>query len=768
VSAQEHPAYQEEKANLQYTLQRVNDEAKFITGRNKELHSEIARSKGKEGMDSAYRFACINLQHNISHLSTLDLVKEQAYFARLDFCEEGSTDNETIYLGKLGFVSRENSEVVIVDWREPIATLYYGGTEGTTSYEAPGGIVDCEVFLKRQMEIERDVIKRLVDAQISAALHGDTTGIPTDEFLLSRLGQHSDRRLRDIVSTIQKEQNSIIRASLDQPLVVQGVAGSGKTTVALHRLAYLLYRYRDKLAPDDVMVIAPNRVFLTYISDVLPSLGVHDVAQSTLAEYLQNVYGKGLKVISKRSGQFQADAEDPYAHIFSQAQAATTLVKGSLAIKPLLDQAAQSAGVSALPREPLTIMGKTLARPEDMRRRYLGDYVNLPPLKRLEELRKVANRLADKVLEEATAAMQAAYEKKLDELRRQRAHGSTAMLSVYKEREEELARLKSQKEQELSRYLDSFGVPNALEIYKAIICDGELLHQALSANFAAHMLHATAFISAQVFGLGAVEEEDLAPLAYLRLRLGGISDKLKFKHIVIDEGQDLTALELSVLAELSGHDSFTIVGDVSQSILPGREVSNWKQTAGACFKGRIHTAILSLSYRTTSEIVAFANTVLSTKHFSGSLAKPVLRSGELPRMLKVKNADEKVDVIRRILEQTRARGHKNTAIIARTVSEAQEVYSALRSHGIAANLLKDQSDDYEAGVQVMPVYLAKGLEFDAVVVLEANDTRYPDTELDAKLLYVALTRAMHELYVLYTGTVTPLLKCDQTLFQSSI
>ena len=769
MSVQEHPAFKEEERTLAATLLRVDQESAFLTVRNQELLLEIARSQGKEGMDSAYRFACISLENNTNHFAILDIIKDQAYFARLDFCEEGSSENETIYLGKIGFISRETSEVVIVDWREPIATLYYGGTEGTSTYEAPVGVVECEVSLKRQMEIENDLIKRIVDTQISAAIYGDSTGIPTDEFLLSRLGQQSDRRLRDIVSTIQKEQNSIIRANLDQPLVVQGVAGSGKTTVALHRLAYLLYRYRDKLSPEDVLVIAPNRVFLTYISDVLPSLGVNDVAQSTLTEYLQNIYGKGLSVVSKKASHFHADTEDPYSSVFTKAQAASTIVKGSLAIKPLLEQAAQSAGVSALPRQPLIILGKTLAAPDETKRRYLGDYPLMPPIRRLEELRKVAQRLAEKRLEEVTAETQAKYERRLEELRRQRAQGSTAILSVYKDREDELAGLKAKKEQELSRYLDTFGLPNALEIYKTIMSDQEVLCAALKGEFELQLIQATAFISSQIFALGLVEEEDLAPLAYLRLRLSGVSDKLKFKHIVIDEGQDLTALEISVLADLSGHDSITIVGDVSQSILPGRGLTDWKQTAGACFKGKIRTATLTLSYRTTSEIVSFSNSVLRSKHFSGALAKPVLRSGELPRLIRTSTTEEQHKIIITILRETLSRGHNNVAVIARSVTEAQSLYSALKAQGAVVTLLQDGSDEYEGGVQVMPVYLSKGLEFDTVIIAEADNEHYPDRELDAKLLYVALTRAMHELYVLHSGPISPLLKTtDKDLYQNTI
>lgn len=757
----DHPAYSEELQKLQTTLQRVEREALFLQSRNKDLKQEIARTAGDNQLYNTFHAARMGVAFNTEQLTNLSLIKDQAYFARLDFTERMIGEPETIYLGKLGFISRENGEVVIVDWREPIATLYYGGTEGTTIYESPEGEVECEVHLKRQMEIEREIIKRIVDAQISAAIHGDSTGIPTDEFLLSRLGQQSDRRLRDIVSTIQKEQNAIIRAPMDAPLVVQGVAGSGKTTVALHRLAYLLYRYQDRLRPADVLVIAPNRVFLTYISDVLPGLGVHDVAQSTLTEYLQNVYGQPLTILS-RKGNYMVD-HDPYARILYEAQVAATRVKGSVELKSLLDHAVQMAGAAALPQEPLTLLGKTVLTPAEIKKQYSSVDTRIPPLKHLEELRRTVIRLKDKSVEEARREVTEKYEKQLEGLRRQKAQGTTAVLKVYQEREAELDRIQAQADKEANKYLDRIGSPDVLETYRAIITDPEVLQKSMGKWFSPAELTATAFLSGAVLASGSVEEEDLAPLAYLKLKLGGVSEKLRFKHLVIDEGQDLTAFELKVLAELAGHDSFTIVGDISQSILPGRGLRDWRDTSYS-FTTPAQKATLSLSYRTTAEIVLFSNEVLNHRLLRGQAAKPVLRSGELPYLYQHSGLDEQTAVIAEILSTAGAE-YRNIAVITRNPLEAEVVHSRLVAAGLKCHLLRDD-DEYEAGVKVIPVQLAKGLEFDVVVIADAGAAHYPEQELDAKLLYVALTRPMHRLYVLYSGTLTPILKnLDRSLYQ---
>lgn len=763
-----HPAYQEEARHLRETLQRIDDEQRFLLLRNQDLDKELDRTAGDPVLYSTFNAARMNIAYNREQMENLEQVKEQAYFARLDFSERGAED-ETIYLGRLGFISRETGDVVVVDWREPIATLYYGGTEGEMSYEAPGGVIECQVSLKRQLEVERDVLRRLFDARLAQMAQGEDLALPRDELLLSRLGQQADKRLRDIVSTIQKEQNVIIRAGMERPLVVQGVAGSGKTTVALHRLAYLLYRYRDSLAPENVLIIAPNRVFLTYISEVLPSLGVHDVTQSTLQEYLQSVIARDLRVLplSQKFVLFLDQADNAYLDATRELASQCSSLKGDLRFREVLDNLVEAAVRAALPQEAFRLWENNVASPAQLWQRFLDEGNVSPPVQRLEAVRRHVTRLADDRLTLALKQCEADYERRMSDLRQGRARGSKEMLQLYQQRQDDLQRLKTEQQAGLSAYLQLFGQLDPLAIYQALISDAGVLRQVAGKLFPRRTLEAVAMLSAELMQRGLIEPEDLAPLAYLRLRLHGVSKHARFQHVVIDEGQDLNPLEMLVLKLVSGHNSFTVVGDVSQSIQPGRGVHDWRQITGGSFAGsECRSYELSLSYRTTAEIVLFANQVLQSRHFGGQLAQPVMRSGALPYLGPVSDSLAQADSVARIIRGVLERGLRTVAVVTRTAAQAKEAHALLLARGLQPWLMQSDSDEYEGGILVMPAYLTKGLEFDVTIIYDAGSQQYGDQELDAKLLYVALTRAMHELYVLYQGDISPLLaRVDDQLFQ---
>lgn len=769
VEPDNHPAYQEEARHLRETLQRILDEQRFLLQRNLDLEKEVARTAGDPVLYNLFHTSRVNIAYNVEKIEALEQLKEQVYFARLDFREQGA-DDETIYLGRLGFFSRQQGDVVVVDWREPIATLYYGGTEGEMTYEAPGGIVECQVSLKRQLEVERDVLKRLFDARLSQMAQGEDANLPRDELLLSRLGQQSDKRLRDIVSTIQKEQNTIIRAGIDRPLVVQGVAGSGKTTVALHRLAYLLYRYRDSLSPENVLIIAPNRVFLTYISEVLPSLGVHDVTQSTLQEYLQNVIGHDLAVlpISQKFVLFLDQTSNIYLDSAREFARQSSMVKGDIRFREALDQLVEMAVKAALPKIALQLDGREVITPRQVWERYQAEGSPTPPIQRLESVKKHVSRLAAEDLATAIKQCEAKYELQMEQLRHAKARGSKEMLQLYQEKNTELGRLRSMQEAAVASYLQGFGTLDPLTLYQMLVTDATALRQVAGKLFPRKALEAVALLSAEVMRRELIEPEDLAPLAYLRLRLHGVSRKVRFQHIVIDEGQDLNPLEMLVLRLVAGHSSFTVVGDVSQSIQPGRGVHDWQEITGGSFAdSECRTSTLSLSYRTTAEIVLFANEVLRTRHFAGQLAQPVMRSGELPFMGETVDLTSQSDMTARIIRGALAKGFHTLAVVTRTTEQARAAHLLLTDRGIIARLLQGDTDEYEGGVLVMPAYLTKGLEFDAVIVYDAGSSQFSDQELDAKLLYVALTRAMHELYVIYQREISPLLgSIDPSLYQS--
>src|SRR5690554_1398066 len=230
----------------------------------------------------------------------LELLGNEPYFGRLDFQEKSKACATPHYIGKRGMERRGSSEPYIIDWRAPVASLFYSftGGEAPVSYEAPEGAIEGEVLQKRNIFIRDKLLQRVVDSYVRG---GDNIGL-TDEFLLYRLGEKKDNRLRDIVSTIQAEQDRIIRAPRSMALIIQGAAGSGKTTVALHRLAYLLYQYQGQIRAERMMILAPNTMFLDYISGVLPELGVGHVEQTTFVAWTTQLLGGQVKLAEQTEG----------------------------------------------------------------------------------------------------------------------------------------------------------------------------------------------------------------------------------------------------------------------------------------------------------------------------------------------------------------------------------------------------------------------------------------------------------------------------------
>lgn len=261
--------YEEENRRLQSVIEKIKKQLDQLI--------QIPRYYGEDMVEQALDD---QRQRKIQGLKT---ACQEPYFGRLDFQEGGASAVTPLYIGKTGIQDEETDELLVIDWRAPVASMFYSftGQSDRASYQSPDGFVEGIVHLKRNLAIRKQTLQRMVDSYVRG---GDNLGV-MDEFLLYRLQENKDSRLRDIVSTIQAEQDHIIRAGRNKALVIQGVPGSGKTTVALHRLAFLLNQYQDKIRPDKIIIFAPNQMFLDYISDVLPELGVGGVQQTTFAEW---------------------------------------------------------------------------------------------------------------------------------------------------------------------------------------------------------------------------------------------------------------------------------------------------------------------------------------------------------------------------------------------------------------------------------------------------------------------------------------------------
>ncbi|WEK54481.1 MAG: UvrD-helicase domain-containing protein [Candidatus Cohnella colombiensis] len=638
----------------------------------------------------------------------LELLGSEPYFGRLDFQENGHTAPSPLYIGKRGLDHKLTNKPLIIDWRAPIASMFYSFTGGDApiSYDAPDGTIEGEVYLKRNLSIRDKKLERVVDSYVRG---GDNINI-SDEFLLYRLGEKKDNRLRDIVSTIQAEQDRIIRAPRNQALIIQGAAGSGKTTVALHRLAFLLYQYQQQIRADRMIIFAPNAMFLDYISGVLPELGVGDVRQTTFADWALDVLEDSVKLASSATegNRWFALAK----HRPELNEDTPGRFKGSLVYKKWLEQQLRQFEDNFLPNLPFEAWDGCKLSSEMIREWFEVEYHHYPLAKRRERLAGRINRWLEMQL---------------------------ADIGDPKVRKEKSKISK----QRLRTFMKKFPEVTALGFYR------NLFDSSAADELPKHIVESTLKQLKKGFAL----PEDLAPLVWSHHTFFGPENR-RFDHVVVDEAQDVSPFQIALLHAYMKEPSFTILGDLAQGIHAYRGVHRWEEMSAMFADDQYGYHALQLSYRSTLEIIEFANRIIPHTNTGLPAAEPVFRSGEPVELVPIKDEDEQLAHMRSFIELNSARGMNTIAIIGRTDEECLHLHSLLARDGVVANLIAEDQLQYHGGVTVVPVHLAKGLEFDAVLISDANNSNYGDNVMDAKLLYVACTRALHRLTLLYRGTLT--------------
>nr|WP_283244996.1 UvrD-helicase domain-containing protein [Gehongia tenuis] len=578
----------------------------------------------------------------------------------------------------------------------------------------------------------------------------DTDVVAQEAFLRDALSELKDNRLRDIVTTIQQEQNLVIRAPMNGPLLVQGAAGSGKTTIALHRIAYLLYAHQDTLTPKNLMILAPNPLFLDYISEVLPELGVEDVVQTTYVKLCQELMGKhGPKVAPA----------DPLTLMLERnltKDAAERMVrcgryKGSLAFRKKAEDYLGHLQSAIMPEASLTLGKLRIYSRKELLRIFTEDFAPYPLVPRIREMEKhLSFKMAD-----SAARLVAYYEKdcqtRVNALKLRLPPGEERqhrILEVYEARDLRIKEVRTQAEERLKTYIAAFKVPTLLEAYQDFLAhysadDPDLLAQ-LAAENREELL------------AGRIRREDLAALVLLCHGLFGLSRKLSIQHVVMDEAQDFSPFELSLLGTLTGSESVTLMGDLAQSIHPFQGIESWKEVAEQCYqRAGLETMTLVTSYRSTTEIMAVAESVLA--HFTSPerpAAKPVLRHGPAPRFYRV-GEQQRLPALQALALEF-AESYSSVAVITKTPAAAKSLYSRLRKN-TAVHLITQKDTHYEGGVMVLPAALAKGLEFDAAILADVDRETYCENPLDCHLLYVSLTRPLHALAGVFSGEPSPLL-----------
>lgn len=662
---------------------------------------------------------------------------DKPYFARIDYTSSGENKVQRIYIGKTSLMKAEDNEMLIVDWRAPISSIYYDGRLGEVEYETEDGVEKGELSLKRQLSIEKGDLNQILDIDITA----------TDAFLQASLSASAESRLKDIASTIQAEQNKVIRAPLNQPIIIQGVAGSGKTTIALHRIAYFMYTYEKTFDPENFLIIAPNNLFINYISEVLPELGVENVRQNTYVDFMKFLLGAKPKINGR---------DDALATIIENTKDTDDLVwvskfKGSEDFIKIVNSYVNSIEEEVLPIEDFVVRGRTLMNNSDIRKMFLEDLNIYSFERRIKEIEKSLKNKLSMVDKDLVKKVEFSYDLAINKERKSKGDPEERRLRVValiEERDKQIIKVEKEIKNAVKDYSKKFKLKALNDYYRDILSEKTLI------NYGKDIISKAKAKLLSKYSLNRFEDkkidlEDLAPLVYLKHKIYGFDKKINVKSVIIDEAQDFSVFEFYTLKEALGTSMFTLLGDMSQGIYSYRSFNNWNEVIEKVFKNEKPSYMtLVQSYRTTIEVMHLANEVIKfLKDKETVIAKPVIRHGEKPDYQKFSDKNILLEKLEEKIIMRQSENYKSIAILCKTLKECKSLKKMLDKSGkIESTVLSDKNKEYEAGVIIVPSHLAKGLEFDNVFLVSIGE-EYKETELDIKLLYVAITRTLHRLHI---------------------
>ena len=721
----------EEKEKLKEINNKVLEEEKLI-------EEELRKSDMIYTMEDIAKGEV--LLTRVKKLENIKKIKNVPYFARMDFKEE-NRDLEKLYIGKISILDNKTAEPIIVDWRAPISNLYYEGKIGSAEYECLGKKIKGDILLKRQYIIEKKQLKKYIDINVTG----------NDELLQNALEEKADDRLKNIVATIQDEQNKIIRAKINSPLIVQGVAGSGKTTIALHRIAYLIYNYEKEFKPEEFMIIAPTKFFLNYISNILPDLGVNNVKQCTFEDFAYDVIGKKLKISDSNeklviivNKEFDDINKGKIDIMIKEAK-----YKSSIKFKKIVDDYLLQIENNYIPKNDFYFKDYEIMSYNNINKLFKETYKMYNYNDRIKEIEK---NLISELKKKSLLIIDDIRKKRSKEL--QNLTGENR-IKVFDKYEKIIKLLEKDYKKIVKQYLNQISKKDCIQYYKEFI-DGYLQ------NSDEVMIYLKKNTSNNL-QKNEISFEDLAPIMYIQYKIFGIKEKCKIKHVVVDEAQDYGEFQFDILKQILNSNSMTILGDIAQGVHYYRGIENWKKFIDVEFKNvkTVYTT-LNKTYRTTKEIMEVANNVINKlPEFEKEyivLGEPVIDRKNSVNIKKNKNIDELISSINNRINEYLLNDYKSIAIIGKDMNECEEIEKKLRKTRKDIKLIKGKDSEYNSGISVIPSYLAKGLEFDCVIISNANEEKYTYSSLDIKLLYVTITRAMSKLDIFYTGEITGLLK----------
>ena len=736
-------------------LHKLKKTQNYITKEIKESEERLERGfEDYDFDDYADDFMKAALRDKFTQrIKNLKMVINKPYFARVDFIEKGDVKRDAFYLGKVMVTDHNTLEQIVIDWRAPIADLYYEGRLGEANYNCPAGNIEGEIKLKRQYFFNKDgELENVMDIDITT----------NDEMLQPFLAANSDTRLKNIISTIQAEQNKIIRSEMWRPLVVQGVAGSGKTTIALHRIAYLIYNYDKNFFPEEFLIIAPSKFFLNYISNVLPDLGVERVQQSTYEDIAFEIIGDEFDIEDPNEklaiiiDNNKSDKEKEMSKVIEQA----SILKSSIRFKNMLDEYLYELEKRFIPDEDFKIDKYVFMKREDIHHLYFREYANLPICRRIEEIVK---HLKNSVMMRSGEILKDIEEERDYKIAKVKAEEPIEEIRLSMIRNlygdaEKLAKsvIKDAKKHALN-YFGANKVMTPLKYYKEFL--DVYFEQIASERIDKRQIKYIKDSFATAQRKGKIEMEDIAPLMYIKCMVHGVKTKFELKHIVVDEAQDFSEFQFYVFKKIIKSNSMTILGDLAQGIYYYRGTRNWQKTMSVVFGEDSDLKYLTLkkTYRTTEEIMNVANKVISNINdvLNCELGEPVMKNGAPVTFKHFENHSDMINQIKARLEEFKQKGFTNIAIIGKTIPDCLKLQKELNDEEI--HMISSKDAEYNGGINICPSYLSKGLEFDAVIITDADVNNYTKSEVDTKLLYVCITRAMNTLDIYYVDKITELL-----------
>ncbi|HEY8892044.1 MAG TPA: UvrD-helicase domain-containing protein [Clostridium sp.] len=630
-------------------------------------------------------------------LKELTALKSVPYFGRIDFSEEDYGISK-MYVGRFGVTPENTFEPLIVDWRAPVASLFYTGALGEAFYDAPKQKIQVNILAKRQFIIKKEKLTGMFDSALDIK----------DEILQMVLSSNAEEKLKDIIMTIQKEQDDLIRQPRTKTIVVDGVAGSGKTTIALHRVAYLLYNYR-KILEDKVLILGPNNVFIEYISTVLPSLGESGVKQTTFRDFAFDILELKEVMSLKEYMEKVLSGEKEFAQDIKY--------KNSIGFKSFLDDEIEKLDKEYFKIEDLFFMKELVLSKKDIMEMFNTHYKTMPIFRRSKKIKRIIYSKISDARDEKVRFIQKEYEKTVSSF--------SEVEQGYKINDLDFNRRLKIREVikavlELKSSLTWLDNGNCVDLYN------------------------------KINGYKRLTENDLGGILYFKIRLEGIKISEEIKHVVIDEAQDYNQLQFLVIKELTRCSSLTIVGDSNQRLIPyeGKlPMHDLKNILPHC---NVQEFRLNTSYRSTKEIMEYAN-----KYLNAEPIVPLVRNGEIVTEKFITDEDELKEFILKKVEDFKSKTFENIAIICKDIKETEKIFELINEI-TGVKIIDKENAIYHSGIVVLPSYFAKGLEFDAVIMVlnqpsdiaEAKaNSLFSEYKQEDKLRYVMATRALHELHV---------------------